>query len=217
MPNYAADIALIDLDGTVADYESAMLRDLRDITSPDEPTITLQVLYCQGRRPDWLENRVDMIRRQPGWWRNLEPIDTGMWVYEQIVKTGFEPYVLTKGPISKPIVASEKLEWCAHFLPEAHPLLVSNQETALQPKHQGCRPSTKGLIYGKVFFDDYPKFMKEWLTFRPRGLGLMLKNELNYKFAHPNVVMFDGDNNKEVERAIQIAYERKPGEELKLS
>jgi hypothetical protein len=34
-------IALPDLDGTIADYDAAMLRDLNAIRSPDEPEETI--------------------------------------------------------------------------------------------------------------------------------------------------------------------------------
>ena len=46
----------------------------------------------------------------------------------------------------------------------------------------------KGLVYGKVLFDDYPPYIERWLEHRPRGKVLMLETPYNRSFSHPNVL-----------------------------
>jgi 5'-nucleotidase len=204
-------IALIDLDGTVADHDSALLRDLQKIASSDDPKINLINLHSD--HPEWVKNRMDMIRKQPGWWRALDPIKAGFDIYRLMLDVGFEPYILTKGPFSKPQAWSEKVEWVQHYMPEAHPILVSHTNTHLK----NCTtPVTKGLIYGRVFFDDYPQFMDQWLAHRKNGLGIMLKSRCNEGYQHPNVIIYDGTNLSKIKEALEKAYNRSPGESLKL-
>ena len=50
----------------------------------------------------------------------------------------------------------------------------------------------KGLVYGKVLFDDWPNYITRWLKWRKRGLVLMLDHPWNQSFFHPNVIRIKG-------------------------
>ena len=74
----------------------------------------------------------------------------------------------------------------------------------------------KGLVYGKVLFDDWPEYITSWLEYRPRGLVIMPNHPHNQGFKHPNVIRYIGSNWEEVRTALIKVRDRKPGEKLKL-
>ena len=63
-------IGLFDLDGTLANYEKAMCKWLSALTAPGDPEYEVH-----SREPASFYERQCVIRRQPGFWRNLEPIE----------------------------------------------------------------------------------------------------------------------------------------------
>lgn len=83
-------VALIDLDGTLADYESAMHKALLQIQGP------MESLIFTG--DEYLENRMNLIKAQPGFWENLPPIYTGLKVFDVLGTLGYQRMILTKGP-----------------------------------------------------------------------------------------------------------------------
>ena len=84
-------IALVDMDGTLCDFNGAMNRDLAKLAAPGE-MIDWSTDWCKARR--------QLIRRQPGWWENLKPIDMGLDVLDVLIKSGFQVHILTKGPFN---------------------------------------------------------------------------------------------------------------------
>jgi len=205
------NIALFDLDGSLVDYDVRMLYDLYKIMSVvDREKLLnerkkLEYLYY-FERPEWLKRRIKVISNQTGWWESLGRIDTGFKVLGLAVVIGFDIHILTKGPTSKPAVWKEKVEWCDKHIPWDHKITITQE---------------KGLVYGKVLFDDYPGYIEEWLKWRPRGLVIMPKRPgpAQEKFKHPNVIKYDGYNSEsfeEVRKALWKVFKRKPQEELQL-
>ena len=189
------NIALFDLDGTLADYDGAMLRDLPLLAAPGEPAYSL---YHEDL-PAHIEARKNAISRQPGWWSSLEELALGFDVLRECIALSFQIHVLTKGPRSKPAAWKEKVEWFQqHVLP-------------LAPEADITITLDKGLVYGKVLVDDFPPYMLRWLEHRPRGLGIMPLGEQNKDFSHPNVVLYDGSNLPEVRQRLEEAYARQAG------
>lgn len=184
-------IALLDMDGTVADYEEAMRRDLDLIKAPDEQSFPIH-----GPYPDYIKNRMRIIKLQPDWWFNLPKVKLGFDLYNEVRRLGFKVHVLTKGPWKTSAAWSEKLRWCRkHLHPEVGVTITED----------------KGLVYGKVLIDDYPEYMERWLKRRPRGLGIMPVKESNEGFEHPNVIKYDGSNMVQITEALIKAKERKTG------
>jgi hypothetical protein len=174
-------VALIDLDGTLADYDGAMRRDMSLISAPGET-----IAWYDGAPPH-MKARKTLIQDQPGWWLNLEPLPLGMKVFEMIGAFGFSRMVLTKGPLKRNSHAwSEKVQWCKKHIPDT-PVTIA---------------ADKGLVYGKVLMDDFPEYVERWLEWRPRGLVLMPAWPWNEGFSHPNVVRFDEKNLDEVRRRL---------------
>jgi len=182
-------IALFDMDGTLTDYIGQMQHDLLSLAMPSDPV-------CEDfhNTPKCIENRMDLIKRQQGWWLRLPRLELGFKIYDICVKTGFTTHVLTKGPRNTPSAWGEKLEWC--------------KENGLMNRSGITVTLDKGLIYGRVLVDDYPDYMLRWLKWRPRGLGIMPAHSYNKNFDHPNVIRCDGNNMDEIAKRLQLAYDR---------
>jgi len=180
-------IALIDLDGTLADYDKAIRRDMELIRSPHEPPISGELVsFHKTNMPPYMKARAKMIRSQPGWWLNLEPLKYGFEVVELLKSYKFTLHVLTKAPHTVDGAWTEKVQWCKRYLPDTD--ITISQE--------------KGLVYGKILFDDWPPYVVDWLKYRPRGLVIMIEHPWNKDFHHPQVIKYNGENLAEVESRI---------------
>lgn len=176
-------IALFDLDGTLADYDGQLLKDLQRIASPHEPPPALysDIPYLEARR--------HVITSQVGWFLHLKKFKLGWDVLEIAKEIGYSISVLTKGPTTKHIAWSEKVEWCNKHL--------ADYIDGVTIAHD------KGLVYGALLVDDCPEYIESWLKHRPRGLIIMPASDLNASFTHPNVVRYDGSNIDEVRQRMQ--------------
>ncbi len=197
-------IALIDLDGTVADYDGSMQRYMRILASPDEPKYTHRPVLDDDEVPH-LRVRRKLVQQLPGFWRQLKPIPLGFEVVDVLRKSGFELHVLTKGPKTTPTAWTEKVEWCAQHLPDVLVTVTSK----------------KSLVYGRVLVDDWPPYFEEWLRVRPRGLIVCVAQPWNEDYApggpkeHPNVIRYDGGVEVRAHLAARIfnAYMRPSGQQ----
>jgi 5'-nucleotidase len=189
-------IALIDLDGTVADYDTAMREAMHSIQDPKEPPYGHR--FPEKDEPAYVEARRKMIQRQPGFWLKLKPLERGFEVLEEMRAIGFQLHVLTKGPKTTPNAWSEKVLWCAEHLPDAVVTITGD----------------KSLVYGRVLLDDFPPYFEPWLVNRPRGLVVCLAHPWNEEFArggskaHPSIIRYDGTDVIELREGLRRAYER---------
>lgn len=196
-------IALIDLDGTVADYDSEMQAQMRRIMAPSEEVYTHRPVLDEDEL-EHMKARRKLIQRQTGFWRRLKPLAMGFEVIEEMRHLKFGLHVLTKGPTTTPNAWSEKLEWCQEHLPDAAVTVTGD----------------KSLVYGRVLFDDWPSYFTKWILVRPRGLVICLAHPWNIDFAkggareHPNVLRYDGSNREELVARLTRAYERASRENL---
>lgn len=180
-------VGLIDMDGTLCDYQGALTRDLDALRGPHDPPL------AEGdETPAWLRARENVVRRQPGWWRGLPRLHLGFDLLAELRALNFEIHVLTKGPLGTPSAWTEKLEWCQQHLPGV-PVTITMD---------------KGLVYGKVLVDDYPPYVERWLTWRPRGLVVLPAQPWNAGFTHKNAIRYDGSNLEEVRAALRRVCEQ---------
>jgi 5'-nucleotidase len=192
------NVGLFDLDGSLADYDVSMLREMRSLQHPDEPPI--EDLHDESQA--YLVNRMRLIKRQPDWWLDLPLIPKGLAVYKAAQSIGFNVQIFTKGPKSLPMAWKEKLEWCQNHLgPDVDVHVVP----------------VKGLTYGKFLYDDFPDYMLAWLKHRPRGLGIMPATKQNADFNHPQVIKHYEHNLADVISALRIVKDRQSREPLNLS
>ena len=186
-------IALFAMDGSTVDYDAGMRHYLDLIRSPDEP-----VDFDRDQEPPYMEARRKLIQNQPGFWLNLQPLQAGLEIYQDIMDVGFSPHFLTQGPQKAPNAWSEKLLWVQKHFPNVDISITRN----------------KSISYGRILVDDWPDFFLPWLKWRPRGLVIAIKQKWNESYqnnAHPNVVVYDGTNREVVRERIRAAYERPVG------
>jgi FMN phosphatase YigB (HAD superfamily) len=181
MQKPAEPIALFDMDGTLADYDAAMQRDMRLIASPNEP----QLPSHRDGAPEYIKTRMNMIRTQPGWWHNLEKYPPGFEILNEAKALKFQCSVLTKGPKHAVAAWTEKATWCANHVPDMSITIAQD----------------KGLVYGKVLVDDWPDYVTRWLEWRPRGLVIMPAHPWNEGYVHKNVIKYHGPKNLDEVRA----------------
>lgn len=180
-------VCLFDLDGTLADFDSTMAKEMEALRSDAERTI-LEVATVVARKDWWegrdpyLKRRRELIKSQPGFWRNLPPLKLGFDVLDVARELSFENHALTKGPSSNPAAWMEKVQWCGEHAPDLH--ITIGQK--------------KSLVYGKVLVDDWPPYFLPWLEVRPRGLVIAIAQRWNRDVHHPNLVVYDGSNLEQV-------------------
>lgn len=190
-------VALIDLDATVADYDTDMAQYQRTLQDPAEEPYTGR--YGMTLEPPHMEARRKLIQRMPGFWRNLKPIKLGFDVVAELRALEFSLHVLTKGPMTTTNAWGEKVDWCREHIPDA---LVTVS-------------SDKSLVYGRVLFDDFPPYFEKWMAVRPRGLVICLPYPWNEDYRAGgaketyNVLRYDGTNLEELKGRLRDAYERK--------
>jgi aromatic ring-cleaving dioxygenase len=187
-------VALFDMDGTLCNYHDKLMADMKLLAAPGEEEYAN--LYDESK--PWLKARMDLIKSQPGWWLNLEPLQLGMVLYDLIRLLDFEVEIATKGPRTKRRAWMEKGEWVDEHLGADIPINVLGKN--------------KSRYYGHVLVEDFPEYLLGWLEHRPRGLGILIHNESNADFNHPNVIRTDGANILDVKHHLLAVKKRKPGQ-----
>lgn len=199
MSNPQDKIALFDLDGTLANYSGAMGKALAALRAPGEPEVDVETEWAQSKElPDYIEERMNVIKRSPGFWSKLHVLEDGMALLLHARGIGFKIHILTKGPKRTFNAWSEKLEWCKEHICEPFDVTITMR---------------KGLVYGSVLVDDYPPYVKQWLKWRPRGLVIMPSRPYNVDAFkdHPQVFHFNASHEGQLLAAkvrLQEAFER---------
>jgi 5'(3')-deoxyribonucleotidase len=187
------NIALVDMDGTLANYDLAMERDLESLRAPCEEPYTTGL---HKKHPPHIVARMDMIKSNGDWWENLPKLKMGFDILEILLSYGFYISILTQGPKTNPVAWEHKVRWCKKNVPDLDITITRN----------------KGLVYGKVLVDDYPAYIKQWLKWRPRGVVIMPGHPWNRDFSFPNVFRYDGHNLEAVKSLLRKVRDRKAGE-----
>jgi hypothetical protein len=185
-------IALLDLDGTCADYDKALTAEMAKIASPGDPP------YIKHSGDTFMNARRKLIQNQSGFWRNLEKLELGFEVINVLKYVGFSINVLTQGPRKSINAWSEKVLWCQEHLADI-PITITQD---------------KSLSYGRVLVDDFSPYFLKWLEHRPRGLVVCVAHPWNEMFAvggeayQSNIFRYNGNNKVELLQVLQKAYDR---------
>ena len=199
-------IALFDMDSSLADYESALIRDLNLIAAPNEPTITN---LWEAEKAPHMKYRMRMIKNQPNWWLNLDLIPMGVEVFSISRAYGFDCQILTKGPNFLGAAWKEKFEWAKKHLGDVVVTITGGCPD------EGRIDQYKSNVYGHFFYDDYTYYMEGWLNARKRGIGIMPVTNQNKDFKHPRVLKYDG-NVKQLKQVLERISVRQPNETITL-
>lgn len=183
---------MVDMDGTLADFDGGMKAWLTKIGSPDEVAKGDHYFLEQTDEPPHIRERRRLIKLVPGFWKNLETLRVGMEIFSYLVKLRFQISILTKAPKHNPNAWSEKVEWCNNRLPTQ---IVDGNEIGMNIV------TTKSLVYGKVLVDDWPAYIAPWLKRRPRGLVIMPAQPWNVGFGHNNIIRVTNDADNSLSRA----------------
>ena len=189
------DIALFDLDGTLADYDGTLLSALNRIRSSYEPELNE---LDRDKEPEYIMRRRKLITDSREWWATLPRFQLGWDILEITRELEYRIMILTQGPRKVPGAWAGKKEWIDTNLGDVDVTITRD----------------KGLVYGKVLVDDFPEYVERWLEHRPRGLVIMPGHRYNEKYSHTNVVRYDGSNLDEVREALVKAKARQPREPL---
>jgi 5'(3')-deoxyribonucleotidase len=182
-----ANIALFDMDGTIADFDEGIRRSLEPMYGPDEERFT-----SFWEVPDHIEARMEVIKNTGGWWRELPPIEIGIALLKAAQEIGYEVHILTQGPRNRTQAWKEKVEWVREYLGDVDITITRN----------------KGLVYGKILVDDYPDYMLKWLRYRRNGLGIMPDYNNDNTFEHDQVLKLNNNTFSDVVKAMENIYER---------
>jgi len=181
----AEPVALIDMDGTIADFDQSMRHYLSLIRSPEE---TKPDDYS-GEDQTYVKQRHRLIKKLPGFWRNLPRLQAGFDIVNTLMALKFRCNILSKGPRKSTAAWQEKVEWCEEHVPHM-PITLSED---------------KGLVYGKVLVDDWPAYVERWIKWRPRGLVISVAQPWNKNIEKlgPNVIRYDGSQMPEIFSKLQ--------------
>jgi hypothetical protein len=187
------NIGLFDLDGSLADYEGQLYKDIRKLVSESDLKRFEELGMWRADEQEPFKSLIRLIKKQPCWWRSLPVLENGMRIWNLTIDIGFKNHVLTKGPKRYPRAWKEKVEWSQEHLGDQIDVHIT---------------SDKSMVYGKFLYDDYPDYMDRWLKARPRGLGIMPVNGTNLNYSHPRCIKWDGSNYDEVAQALVDCYHR---------
>ena len=181
------NIALFDMDGTLCDYDKALLEKLEVLRSPHEPVFKLPL---RDNAPSYIRERADLIRASEKWWEELPKFKLGRDILEAARELEYRIVILTQGPRRNPASWSGKKKWI---------------DKNLGPDVDITMTRDKGLVYGKVLVDDFPEYIERWFKWRKRGLVIMPANEGNKDYHHQQVIRYNGSNLSEVKSAMEKA------------
>ncbi|MFO7980934.1 MAG: hypothetical protein R6V00_08900 [Candidatus Aminicenantes bacterium] len=176
-------IALFDMDGTLFDYAGSLKKKLKKIKSPQEP----EVSFSFEDNPRYLQNRIDLITESESFWSDMPKLQLGWDIFQIAEELEYHIHILTQGPRSNPAAWSGKKKCIDKHFGEDFSITLTRD---------------KGLVYGTVLVENYPKYIERWLNWRKRGLVIMPANEFNKSFRHPQVIRYDGSNLEEVGDAM---------------
>ena len=179
------NVALFDMDGTLCDYDSQLLKDINKSMAKGAPKFTGRIKDA----PDHVQKIADTIRASQGWWENLPRLQLGWDILKIAQDQGYRVMILTQGPRNNPAAWTGKKLWLDKNLGPDFDITITRD---------------KGLVYGKILVDDYPEYAERWLTWRKSGLVIMPANESNKDYRHRQVIRYDGKNLEEVRLAMEM-------------
>jgi len=178
-------VALIDMDGTLADFHGALHRDMKSLQGPGESE--LEDLSLIETTP-YLYKRAAFIKRSPNWWYNLSPIPSGMQMLGILHDLDYKMVILTRGPKNNPGAWEQKMRWVEDYVISKFP-------------HVKCVVTSgdKSQVMGAVLVDDWPDYVSPWLKTNPNGIGMLPSRYWNSDFVHASVCRYEDNQTQAYE------------------
>ena len=109
---------LIDMDGVIADFDGEFLKRWQE-RHPDKiyvPLTERTTFYVKQQYPDELKSLVSEIVLEPGFFRDMMPIDGGKEALFEMDRMGFEVFICTSPMSTYKNCVLEKFEWVDRVL-----------------------------------------------------------------------------------------------------
>lgn len=139
-------LILVDMDGTLADFESSFLRLWRE-SHPDQPYLERderRTFYVEHDYPQHVQHLIPPIYEAAGFFRDLDPIPGGVAALHDMEARGHEVFICTTPLRAYRYCVTEKLEWVERHL-----------------GHDWVRRTVltydKTLVHGDILIDDKPR------------------------------------------------------------
>lgn len=187
MTDESENISLFDMDGTLCNYDFALIKDLKKLKAPCESPISLPITK---KSPPYLQHRANLIRASEDWWAEIPKFKLGWDVLQVAKDLEFRIMILTQGPKKNSAAWAGKKRWIDSNLGEDTDVTITRD---------------KGLVYGRILVDDFPGYIQRWLKWRKRGLVIMPASNSNRSYKHPQVIRYDGKNLEDVRIAMKKA------------
>ena len=179
------NVALFDMDNTLCDYNGQFTRDMERLGPPIEP----EFIGSLANAPVEVQRRADSIKSSARWWQSLPKLQLGWDVLGIARDLGYRIVILTGASKRYPEALVGKKLWIDENLGPDVGVIFTRE---------------KGLVYGKVLVDDFPKYTESWLTERKKGLVVMPAHWYNEGYSHDQVIKYDGSNREEIGRAMEM-------------
>lgn len=113
---------LIDMDGVMADFDSAATADL-----PHGETVNRLNFYVAQDYPAETRPLIEALYNAPGFFENLEPMPGMMEAWQELLDSGYYPRVASAPLSSNPTAIEGKIKWLDRIMvSEFGPNVVSD-------------------------------------------------------------------------------------------
>ena len=142
MRKHENNVVLVDMDGVMADFDSAALA-----TVAKNLVVPRGHFYVTDDYPEHMQPRLEAIYNEPGFFETLEPMPNLFEGWQTLIDNGYHPQVASSPMRSNPTCTEDKIRWLDRVMvPQFGPQVV---EEAIIDKN-------KWKYNGLVLVDDRP-------------------------------------------------------------
>lgn len=181
------NVILFDMDNTLVDWDTAILRDLNALRCHKEEKVT--IIPKNGIKKHF-RARMDRIMMSIDWWANLDTVQLGMDLWTLAGELGFERVICTQGPRRNPYAWTGKKLWVDKVLGQDVKVIITRD---------------KSLVKGAILVDDWPLYVIPWLEENPKSAVILPKHHHNITFKHKRATIYSGKNIQDI-RNIMLSF-----------
>jgi len=171
---------LIDMDGVISDFDGEFLKRWR-VRYPNKFYIPMEertAFYVKEQYPDELKPLVTGIILEPGFFRDMMPMDKAREALFELDKMGFEVFICTSPLSTYRNCVLEKYEWVEKYLGSdwIKRIILTKDKTLVKadyliddkPEITGVEkpPSWEHILYDRPYNRDVNKKRITWETWK---------------------------------------------------